>query len=90
MNTGKWNRYHAHLDKEVEKTLEIAKWVKNLTCIQEVAGSNPADEQIFFFENNTFAYIYFKFNFDNTATWHYKHALKQAQLNARFLVTQIC
>ena len=29
----------------------MAQWVEQLTCKQEVAGSNPAGEQVFFFEN---------------------------------------
>ena len=50
-------------DEEVEKTLAtfhpksqpyVAQWVEQLTCIQEVAGSNPVGVQIFFFEINTF------------------------------------
>ena len=31
----------------------MAQWVEQLTCIQEVAGSNPGGEKIFF-ENQYF------------------------------------
>ena len=55
----------------------MAQWVEQLTCIQEVAGSNPAGEHIFF-ENQYFLHTRFlKFSFDNTVTWHYKHASKR-------------
>ena len=70
-------------DEEVEKTSiknhsHVAQWVEQLTCIQEVTGSNPAGEQIFFFENQYFLHTRFlKFSFDNTVTWHSKHASKQ-------------
>ena len=54
----------------------MAQWVEQLTFIQKVVGSNPAGEQIFFFENQYFLYT-LKFSFDNTVTWHSKHASKR-------------
>ena len=52
----------------------MAQWVEQLTCIQEVTGSNLAGEQVFF-EFNTFCiHIFLKFSFDNIVTWHFKHA----------------
>ena len=51
----------------------MAQWVEQLTCIQEVAGLNPAGEQIFFSKFNTFCIHTLKFSFDNTVTWHSKH-----------------
>ena len=53
----------------------MAQWVEQLTCIQEVAGLNPAGEQIFFFENQV--HVFLNFSIDNTVTWHYKHASKR-------------
>jgi len=38
----------------------MAQSVVQLTCIQEVVGSNPGGEQIFFPKINTFAYMFFK------------------------------
>jgi len=36
---------------------------------------NPAGEQIFFRKSILFAYTFFlKLSFDNTVTWHSKHA----------------
>ena len=37
----------------------MAQWVEQLTCIQEVVGSNPTGEQIFFFENQYSLYTCF-------------------------------
>ena len=57
----------------------MAQWVEQLTCIQEIAGSNPAGEQIFFQKSMLFAYTFFL----NSAlltlllNWHSKHASKQ-------------
>jgi len=45
-------------------------------CIQ-VAGSNLAGEQIFFPKIIPFAYTFLNFSFDNTVTWHSKHASKR-------------
>ena len=59
----------------------MAQWVEQLTCIQEVEGSNPAGKQIVFFvcfENQYFLHTRFlKFSFDSTITWHSKHASKR-------------
>ena len=69
----------------------MAQWVEQLTCIQEVAGSNPAGEQIFFLKLNTFCIHVFKTQFDNTVTWHSKHAMKcDFSEIKRHLGTQIC
>ena len=47
----------------------IAQWVEQLTCIQEVACSNPAGEQIFFRKSTYFQLL-------KAVTWHSKHASK--------------
>ena len=71
----KWRKLEQH---SIENYSHMAQWVEQLTCIQEVMDSNPAGEQIFFFENQYFLHTCFlKFSFDNTVTWHYKHTLKQ-------------
>ena len=56
----------------------MAQSLEQLTCIQEVVGSNPGGEQIFFvFENQHFLHTrVLKFSFDNTVLWHSKHASK--------------
>ena len=38
----------------------MAQSVVQLTCIQEVAGSNPGGEQFFFLNINTFANTFFR------------------------------
>ena len=38
----------------------MAQWVEQLTCIQEVAGTNPAREQFFFQKSILFAYMFFQ------------------------------
>ena len=50
----------------------MAQSLEQLTCIQEVAGSNPGGEQIFSFENQyiLLTRFFFKFSFDNTVPWH--------------------
>ena len=47
----------------------MAQLLEQLTCIQEVTGSNPGSEQIFFFRKSIlFAYtLFLKFSFDNTS-----------------------
>jgi len=52
----------------------MAQLVVQLTCIQDVAGSSPGDEQISFLNINTFASTFF---FNNTVASHYKHASKR-------------
>ena len=55
----------------------MAQWVEQLTCIQEVAGSNPAGEQIFL-ENQYFLHKRFlKSSFNSTVTWHSKYTLNR-------------
>ena len=54
----------------------MAQWVVQLTCIQEVTGSNPG-EQIFLEYQYFLQTCFLEFSFDNTVTWHFKHALKQ-------------
>ena len=41
----------------------MAQWVEQLTCKQEVVGSNPAGEQFFFRRSILFAYTAFKIQF---------------------------
>ena len=68
----KWRKLEQH---SIKNHSRMAQWVEQLTCIQEVAGSNPAGEQIFFFKNQYFCvHVFLKFSIDNTVTWHYKHA----------------
>jgi len=58
----------------------MAQSVVQLTCIQEVAGSNPAGEQIFFFLNiNTFANTFFRIQF-----WQQCYFAFQARIEAGF------
>jgi len=56
----------------------MAQSVVQLTCIQEVAGSNPGCKQNLFFLNinSYFANTFLEFNFDNTATSNSKDASK--------------
>ena len=57
----------------------MAQSVVQLTCIQEVAGSNPRGEQIFFFEISILLQTRFlEFSFDNIVTSHSKHTLKRS------------
>ena len=56
----------------------MAQWLKQLTFIQEVVGSNSAGDQIFFFENQYFLHTcFFKSSFDGSVTWHSKHVSKR-------------
>ena len=74
LKTKKWRKLEQHF---MENNSHMAQWVEQLTCIQEVVGSNTAREQIFF-ENQYFLHTHFlKSSFDNTVTWHSKHALKR-------------
>ena len=74
LKTKKWRKLKQH---SIENHSHMAQWVEQLTCKQEVAGSNPDGEQ-FFFEDQYFLHTRFlKFSFDNTATWHSKHASKR-------------
>ena len=55
----------------------MAQSVVQLTCIQEVVGSNPAGEQNFFFLISILLQTHFlEFSLDNTVTSHSKHASK--------------
>ena len=57
----KWRKLEQH---SIENHSHIAQWVEQLTCIQEVAGSNPAGEHILFQK----AIL---------VTWHSKNAQKR-------------
>ena len=46
LKTKKWRKLEQH---SIENHSHMAQSVVQLTCIQEVAGSNPGGEQIFFF-----------------------------------------
>jgi len=71
----KWRKLEQH---SIENHSHMAQWVVQLTCIQEVAGSNPGDEQNFFFEYQYFCkHVFLEFSIDNTVTSHSKHASKQ-------------
>ena len=52
----KWRKLEQH---SIENHSYMGQSVVQLTCIQEVAGSNPAGEQIFFFENQYFLHTRF-------------------------------
>ena len=52
----KWKKLE---QRSIENHSYMAQWVEQLICIQEVVGSNPAGEQIFFSKINTFAYTFF-------------------------------
>ena len=51
LKTKKWRKLEQH---SIENHSHMAQLVVQLTCIQEVAGSNPGGEQIFFFEYQYF------------------------------------
>ena len=51
LKTRKWRKLEQH---SIENHSHMAQSVVQLTCIQEVAGSNPGGEQIFFFEYQYF------------------------------------
>ena len=57
LKTKEWRKLKQH---SIENHSRMAQWVEQLTCIQEVAGSNPASEQIFFFEKQYFCMHVFK------------------------------
>ena len=52
----KWRKLKQH---SIRNHSHMAQWVEQLTCIQEVAGSNPAGKQIFFRKSILFAYKFF-------------------------------
>ena len=61
LKTKKWRKLEQH---SIENHSYMARSVVQLTCIQEVAGSNPGGEQLFFFLNiNTFANTFFRNQF---------------------------
>ena len=45
LKTKKWRKLEQH---SIENHSRMAQWVEQLTCIQEVAGLNPAGKQFFF------------------------------------------
>ena len=51
LKTKKWRKLEQH---SIENHSHMAQSVVQLTCIQEVAGSNPGGEQLFFFEYQYF------------------------------------
>ena len=69
----KWRKLEQN---SIENHSHMAQWVEQLTCIQ-VAGSNPAGEQIFFENQNLLYTLFLEFSFDDTVTWHSKHTSKQ-------------
>ena len=71
LKTKKWRKLEQH---SIENHSHMAQWVEQLTCIQEVAGLNPAGE---LWKSILFACTLLKFSFDNTVTWHSKHASKR-------------
>ena len=73
LKTKKWRKLEQN---SIKNHSHIAQWVEQLTCIQEVAGLNPAGEY-FFFKYQHFLHTHFsKSSFDSTVTWHSKHASK--------------
>ena len=74
LKTKKWRKLEQN---SIKNHSHIAQWVEQLTCIQEVAGLNPVGEH-FFSKNQYFLHTRFlKSSFDNTVTWHSKHASKR-------------
>ena len=68
----KWRKLKQH---SMENHSHIAQWIEQLTCIQEVAGSNPAGGH-FFPKINTFCmHIFLMSSFDSSFAWH-SNALK--------------
>ena len=57
LKTKKWRKLEQH---SIKNHSHMAQWVEQLTCIQEVTGSNPAGEQIFFRKSIHFAYTFLK------------------------------
>ena len=58
LKTKKWRKLEQH---SIKNHSHMAQWVEQLTFIQEVAGSNPAGEHIFFSKISTFCiHVFFK------------------------------
>ena len=74
LKTKKWRKLEQH---SIENHSHMAQLVVQLTCIQEVACSNPGVEQIFFWLSILLQTRFLEFNFDDTVTSHSKHASKQ-------------
>ena len=74
LKTKKWRKLEQH---SIENHSHMAQSVVQLTCIQEVAGSNSAGEQIFFWISILLQTRFLEFSFDNTVTSHSKHASKR-------------
>ena len=55
-------------------TALITQWVEQLTCIQEVVGSNPTGERFFSLISCFLHTSFLKFSFHTTVTLHSKNA----------------
>jgi len=65
LKTKKWRKLEQH---SITNHSHIAQWVVQLTCIREVAGSNPGSEQFFSWISILFANTFLEFSFDNTVS----------------------
>jgi len=74
LKSKKWRKLEQH---SIENHSHMAQWVVQLTCIQEVVGSNPGGEQIFL-NINTFANRFFRIQF-----WQHCYFAFQARIEAR-------
>ena len=83
LNTKKWRKLKQY---SIEYHSHMAQWVEQLTCIQEVAGSNPVGKQIFFSKINAFCMQNF-LKFSDIPSTHRNGT--RVKLNARHLGTQL-
>ena len=80
--TKKWRKLEQH---SIENHSHMAQWVVQLTCIQEVAGSNPGGEQLLF------KHVFLEISFDNTVTSHSKHVSKRdlSEIECRHVIWEL-
>ena len=74
LKTRKWRKLEQH---SIENHSHMAQSVVQLTCIQEVAGSNPGGKQLFFWISILLQTRFLEFSFDITVTSHSKHASRR-------------
>ena len=77
LKTKKWRKFEQH---SIENHSHMAQSVVQLTCIQEVPGSNPGVEQIYFWISMLSQTRFLEFNFDNTVSYFAFQARMEAGL----------